>query len=144
LPADSLPEAALNPARNDLVELMLSSTGRMSRGAFLACAAVLLGLADAYAYELAPRIGPRLGWIVYPLLLFPTACILSKRLHDRGRAGWWAFVPVWALVEVFPQPSTPLGFVGLAVLAVTLVDLGLLPSKPETNRFGPPAEGRRS
>jgi uncharacterized membrane protein YhaH (DUF805 family) len=115
----------------------------MGRGAFLGCGAVLLALAYAYAYEVAPRLDPRLVWIVYTLLLFPTACILSKRLHDRGRAGWWAFVPVWALVVVWPQPSTPLGWVGAVVLAATLVELGLMPSRPEVNRFGPPAETRQ-
>jgi len=138
LPGDSLPEAALNPVRTDLLELMLSSTGRISRNAFLGCGAVLAALGYAYSSEVAPRVDPRLGWIVYPLLLFPTACILSKRLHDRSRAGWWAFVPVWALVVMWPKPSTPLGWAGMAVLAVTLVELGLMPSKPETNRFGPP------
>ena len=116
----------------------------MGRAAFLGCGAVLLALAYAYAVEVAPRLAPGLVWITYTLLLFPTACILSKRLHDRGRAGWWAFVPVWALVAAWPQPSTPLGWAGAAVLAVTLVDLGLFPSQPATNRFGPPAEGQRT
>jgi uncharacterized membrane protein YhaH (DUF805 family) len=122
---------------------MLSSAGRMSRAAFLA-AAVLLALAVGYRTGLAPRVDPRLGWIVYPLLLFPTACILSKRLHDRGRAGWWAFLPVWALVEAWPAPSSPLGYAATAVLAVTFVDLGLMPGAPGVNRFGRnPAELRR-
>jgi len=108
----------------------------MSRAPFLAIAAMLLALAAAYQYGLAPRLPRGPGWIVYPLLLFPTACILSKRLHDRGRAGWWAFVPVWALIEVWPRPGTPLGYVALAVLAVVFVDLGLAPGKPGVNRFG--------
>ena len=123
---------------------MFSSTGRMSRIAFLACAAVLLALAAAYAFGLAPRFGLRLGWIVYPLLLFPTACVLSKRLHDRGRAGWWAFVPVWALVEAWPRPETPLGYVALVALAAAFLDLGLMPGQPGVNRFGAnPAQVRR-
>jgi uncharacterized membrane protein YhaH (DUF805 family) len=124
---------------------MLSSTGRMSRTAFLACAAVLLVLAVAYQYGLAPIIPRGSGWIAYPLLLFPTACILSKRLHDRGRAGWWGFLVVWALVEAWPQPSNLFGYAALAVLAVTLLDLGLMPGQPGANRFGPnPAETRRA
>jgi uncharacterized membrane protein YhaH (DUF805 family) len=123
---------------------MLSSTGRMSRGAFLACAALLLALAVAYEYGLARGLGVRAGWIVYPLLLFPVACILSKRLHDRGRAGWWGFLVVWALVEAWPRPSNAFGYAALAVLAVTFLDLGLLPGQPGANRFGAnPAELRR-
>jgi uncharacterized membrane protein YhaH (DUF805 family) len=124
---------------------MLSSTGRMSRSAFLACAAVLLALAAAYEYGLGRGLSVRLGWIVYPLLLFPTACILSKRLHDRGRAGWWGFLIVWALVEAWPQPSNLFGYAALAVLAITFLDLGLMPGAPGVNRFGPnPAAARRA
>jgi uncharacterized membrane protein YhaH (DUF805 family) len=77
--------------------------------------------------------------------LFPTACILSKRLHDLGRAGWWAFVPVWALVEAWPRPATPLGYAALALLAATFVYLGLTPGQPGRNRFGlNPSELRRA
>ncbi len=144
LPLDSLPEVALSPARTDLVELMLSSTGRMSRAPFLACAAVLLALAAGYEYGLHRGLGLKAGWIVYPLLLFPTACVLSKRLHDRGRAGWWGFLVVWALVEAWPAPSNLFGYVAVAVLAVTFLDLGLMPGQPVANRFGPsPAKTQR-
>ena len=128
---------------------MLSSTGRMSRAAFLACAAVLLGLAAAYEQGLARGLGVRLGWIVYPLLLFPTACILSKRLHDRGHAGWWGFLVVWALVEgwiginAWPAPMTPVGSVALLVADLAALYLGLMPGQRGPNRFGSnPAETR--
>ena len=122
---------------------MLSSTGRLPRAAFLAAAAALLALAAAYEYGLHRGLDLRIGWIAYPLLLFPTACILSKRLHDRGRAGWWAFLVVWALIEVWPAPSNLFGYPALAVLAVTFLDLGLMPGQPGANRFGPnPAEAR--
>ena len=122
---------------------MLSSTGRMARAPFLACGAVLLALAAGYEYGLARGLGWRAGWVVYPLLLFPGACILSKRLHDRGRAGWWGFLIVWALVEAWPMPAGPFGYVALFVLAAAFIDLGLMPSQPERNRFGPaPAADR--
>ena len=124
---------------------MLSSTGRLSRAAFLGGAAVLLAAAAGYEYGLHRALGLRIGWLVYPLLLFPTACILSKRLHDRGRAGWWAFLVVWALVEAWPAPSNLSGYAALLVLAVTFLDLGLMPGAPEANRFGfNPANMRRA
>lgn len=128
------PEDALNPARIDWIELLFSSTGRLPRTAFLTAAALLLALAFAYQ-RLGAGLG--LGWIVYPALLFPAACILSKRLHDRGRAGWWAFAIVWALVEVWPTPVGPLGYAAAAVLALGFVELGLMPGRPGANRFGP-------
>jgi uncharacterized membrane protein YhaH (DUF805 family) len=116
----------------------------MSRLPFVGCAALLLTLATVYEYGLKPGLGVHAGWIVYPLLLFPAACILSKRLHDRGRAGWWGFLVVWALVEAWPQPSNLFGYAALAVLAVTFLDLGLMPGVPGANRFGAnPAEARR-
>jgi uncharacterized membrane protein YhaH (DUF805 family) len=115
---------------------MLSSTGRLSRAPFLACAAVLLAIAAGYEYGLVRLLGAHAGWVVYPLILFPTACILSKRLHDRGRAGWWGFLIVWALVEAWPQPRTWFGYAGVLVLVVTFLDLGLMPGQPGANRFG--------
>lgn len=65
------------------------------------------------------------------LLVLVTYTVVAKRLHDRGRSGWWQltlFVPVigwgWLLLELF-----------------------ILPGSPGVNRFGPhptfgvPAEG---
>ena len=98
---------------------------------------MLLALAAAYELGVVGVLHWRLGWIVYPALLFPTACILSKRLHDRGRAGWWAFVIVWALVEVWPVPTTRISYAFVAVLALGFVELGLMPGEPGANRFGP-------
>ena len=118
----------------------------MSRAAFWACVFALLLLGRAYQYQLLPHIDPRLGWIVYALLLFVLACVLSKRLHDRGRAGWWAFAPVWAVVQQWPRPSESLlSVVALLVLAVSGLDLMFMPGKPGVNRFGAnPAEARRT
>jgi uncharacterized membrane protein YhaH (DUF805 family) len=117
----------------------------MSRAVFLACATLLVALAVAYEYGLARGLGFHAGWVFYPLLLFPTACVLSKRLHDRGLAGWWGFLVVWALIEVWPQPSNLFGYAAMAVLAVTFVNLGLMPGQPGPNRFGPnPVDRRRA
>lgn len=130
-------ERPLKASRTDLAELMLSSTGRLSRAPFLACAALLLAIAMGYRYGLAGRLAGWAGWVVYPLILFPFACITSKRLHDRGRAGWWGFLIVWALIEAWPAPRTWFGYAGVLVLVVTFLDLGLLPGVAGRNRFGP-------
>ena len=103
---------------------------------------MLLALAAGYAWGVAGVLHWRLGWIASPALLFPTACILSKRLHDRGRAGWWAFAIVWALVEAWPSPHTPMGYVAAAVLALGFIELGLRPGEAGANRFGPSPAAR--
>jgi uncharacterized membrane protein YhaH (DUF805 family) len=124
------------------VELMLSSTGRLSRAAFLGASVVLLALALAFEYARTLGVDARWGWLVYAALLFSAACVLSKRLHDRGRAGWWGFLIVWALIEAWPRPASWLGWAAVLVLAATLFDLGLMPGEPGANRFGPPPQGR--
>jgi len=137
-----LPEPALTPVRTDLAELFLSSTGRMSRLAFLACALFLACLLGGFEYARAHGADPRLGWVAYPLLLFPTACILSKRLHDLGRAGWWGFLIVWALivqwgtVHAWPAPVEPVGYVAMMILIVAEAYLAFMPGERGPNRFG--------
>jgi uncharacterized membrane protein YhaH (DUF805 family) len=124
----------------------------MSRAPFVACALFLAALWAAFVYSRTFGVDPRWGWVVGPLLLFPTACVLSKRLHDRGRAGWWGFVIVWALVELALTMDasrisiTLLGYAAVVILIGALVYLVFLPGEPGQNRFGPnPAErGQRS
>jgi uncharacterized membrane protein YhaH (DUF805 family) len=129
---------------------MLSSTGRMSRLAFLACALVLAILSGVFEYARMLGVDPAWGWLVYPLLLFPTACIMSKRLHDVGRAGWWGFLIVWALVVQWgtfharPAPITPIGYLAIFVLVAAEAYLLCMPGEPTVNRFGSnPAKMRR-
>ena len=84
--------------RSELAELFLSSNGRLARTPFLIAAAILLGVAVLYEAIAGYTLHWLTGWVVYPALLFSGACVLSKRLHDRGRSGWWALL---ILVAVF-------------------------------------------
>jgi uncharacterized membrane protein YhaH (DUF805 family) len=129
---------------------MLSSTGRMSRLAFLGCGLVLAVLVGAYEYARTIGSAPWLDWVVYPLLLFPTACIMSKRLHDLGQAGWWGFLIVWALVvqwgtvHAWPAPITLVGRAAMIVLVSAEAYLVFVPGQPGVNRFGSnPAKARQ-
>ena len=71
-------------------------------------------------------------------MLFSAACVLSKRLHDRGRAGWWAAFPLWAFAVAWPAPHGVFGAIASLILVAAVVDLGVLPGQPAFNRFGPP------
>jgi uncharacterized membrane protein YhaH (DUF805 family) len=109
---------------------------------FLALAALLLALTLIYRRAL-PALGWT-GWIVYPALLFCAACILCKRLHDRGRAGWWAGLVLLAVWTA--SWPTQYGWQA-AVFLIAVVDLGLWPGQKGGNRFGPevgsPSAGAR-
>ncbi|HQR90868.1 MAG TPA: DUF805 domain-containing protein, partial [Caulobacter sp.] len=75
--------------------------------------------------------------LVYPALLFSGACILSKRLHDRGRSGWFAALILVAIVAVWPQPEHFLDFVFSIVILWAVVELGVMGSEQGANRYGP-------
>jgi uncharacterized membrane protein YhaH (DUF805 family) len=129
--------------RMDWTELLLSSTGRLPRTAFLICAALLLAAAAIYQAAPGAALHRLTGWIVYSALLFSSACIASKRLHDRGRSGWWAFVVIAGLIGAWPAPRGVLGLACALILAGSFIELGLMPGERGANRFGPsPARAR--
>ena len=81
------------------------------------------------------------GWLVWPLLVWVAACLLARRLHDRGRNGWFAALVLAALVAVWPQPSGFLDFPFVLVLIWAVVELGVLSGETGVNRYGPPPAG---
>ena len=127
----------MNGGQIDWVQLFFSSTGRLARTPFLAAIAlmiVFLGVYDAAASRILHWLT---GWFIYPVLLFSAACVLSKRLHDRGRSGWWAAMVLIAFAMIWPTPRGFLGFVACAVLVWTAVELGVMGGEQGANRFGP-------
>lgn len=103
---------------------------------------------------------PLFGPVLALALLWPSSCVLAKRLHDTGRSavpaavvatlclfmglfniglGLAATVPVYAVaafqLAVLAMVGT--GLLGLAALAL-LLWAGLTPSDPDANRFGLP------
>ncbi|MBP7704121.1 MAG: DUF805 domain-containing protein [Caulobacter sp.] len=122
----------------DWMELFFSSTGRVARGPFLIAAAVLIAIAALYEGGAADR--PTLhwltGWFVYPGLLFSACCVLSKRLHDRGRSGWLAAIVVLALIVAWPVPVGFIDFIACVVILWAVVELGVMPGEQGANRFG--------
>ena len=122
--------------QTELGELLFSAQGRLSRTPFLAAAAILLVIA------LLERALPSVlhwitGWVVYPALFFCGACVLSKRLHDRGRSGWFAALILFALVIVWPIPRTFLDFPFSLVVLWAVVELGVMGGEQGANRYGP-------
>ena len=123
--------------RIDLAALLFSAKGRLARGPFLVTAALLIAALALYEAVIWPPLHWVTGLFVYPLVLFCSACVLSKRLHDRGRNGWWAALILVAIVAVWPEPQGFFDFLFALVIVWAAVDLALIPGEQGTNRFGP-------
>ena len=122
-----------------LVDLFLNSTGRVGRFRFVLGAACLIG-----AWAVTDLLLPIPAWIhalVAAALVYCGFCVLSQRLHDRGRSGWWsglilaAFALAWPPL-LTPLSLTPLAGVATAALAVIAFDLAVLPGQKAFNRYG--------
>lgn len=124
----------MNP-KIDWSELFFSSTGRAGQvPSIIAGAILLLALA---VYESVVTGGLQfLGWIVYPVFFYCGACVLSKRLHDRGRSGWWAAIILLAIVMVWPAPTGFFDFIAVVVLIWAAIDLCVMPGERGDNRYG--------
>lgn len=117
-------------------ELFFSGQGRAPRVPSLIAAAVLVVLAALYEALVGSTLHWITGWVVYPALFYPGACVLSKRLHDRGRSGWWAALILASVVAVWPHPESFLDFPFFLVLLWAAVELALLPGEQGANRYG--------
>jgi uncharacterized membrane protein YhaH (DUF805 family) len=124
----------------DWGELFFSADGRAPRTASWIAAGVLLVLGAAYDGLAPPTLHWITGWFVYPPLFYSGACVLSKRLHDRGRSGWWAALVLAAVVAIWPEPGRafgPLAFLFGLVVVWAIIELGVMPGEVGANRYGP-------
>lgn len=72
--------------------LLLSPRGRIGRRDFW------LGFGVLMAGSIILTILPVVGQFAGIVLVWPLACILTKRLHDAGRSGWLLLLPLSAFV----------------------------------------------
>ena len=127
--------------RIDWAELFLSATGRLARTPFVIAAVAILVLIALYEAVVHTTLHWLTGWFVYPAVIYAGACLLSKRLHDRGRSGWWAAPIIVALIAIWPQLDGFFDFLFGVLILWALVELGLMGGERGANRFGPPARG---
>ena len=118
-------------------DLFLSAGGRLARTPFWIASAILIAVAAVYEAWVGPTLHWLTGWFFYPALLYMGACVLSKRLHDRGRSGWWAALVLFALVAIWPTPHGFGAFLFTLVLVWATIELGVMQSEDGANRFGP-------
>ena len=117
-------------------ELLFSAQGRAPRFPSLVAAGLLLIVTALYEAFANSAVHWITGWAVYPALFYLGACVLSKRLHDRGRSGWWAAPILVSIVAVWPHPAGFLDFVFFLVLVWAFVELALMPGEQGANRYG--------
>jgi uncharacterized membrane protein YhaH (DUF805 family) len=124
----------------DWSELFFSADGRVARLPFLVAGSILILLLTVYE-QFASAMGVLhlvTGVVVYPLFIFTGVCALSKRLHDRGRSGWWSLVIVIAFGLAWPFLfHSFLQLLGSVFLLWAFVELALMPGEQGSNRFGP-------
>jgi uncharacterized membrane protein YhaH (DUF805 family) len=107
-------------------ELYLSCRGRLSRRHYWLASLPLIGAQILIELLIASESTPVLAALLSLAVAIPSFVITIKRLHDRGRNGWFASIAAIPL----------LGAIWL------LIEAGLLPGTPGPNRFGPdPLEG---
>lgn len=115
----------------------MSSAGRAARGPSWIAVAVLFVASFFYETVASSPLKLLTFWVVYPLLLASAVCVLSKRLHDRGRSGWWAALVLMGVLMFWPSTHAVGAILAAPVIIWAVVELGVLPGEQGANRFGP-------
>lgn len=144
----------------DFQRVLFSFQGRTRRQHFWLAWLILLGAGVVVSF--IPFLGP----FIALAMIWPNTAIQVTRLHDMGKSGWFAVVPlavtIVGLIGIFStiglsyltnaqgleneDPAAIMGLVGPAMgigLVMFLVGLGFLlwigitDSQPGDNRFGP-------
>ena len=120
------------------MELFFASAGRMGRGAFLLTTAAIVALFAVYEHGVRGGVHAATAWLAHFVLFVAAVSVLSKRLHDRGRSGWWSAPIMLAFILAWPEPRGWFGWLAIAALVWPAVDLGVMPGQAGFNRFGGP------
>lgn len=120
----------------DWRSLFISAAGRAARAPSWIGVGVLFGASLLYEAVASSALKLLTFWFIYPLLLACGACVLSKRLHDRGHSGWWAALVLIAVLFVWPTPHGAPAILAVPVIIWAVVELGVLPGEQGANRFG--------
>ena len=91
----------------DWKNLFLNANGRIGQKDFW------IGFLILFVVSFVVHFIPVLGQILWLVLIYPTVCLYSKRLHDFGKSGWLVLVPYAVL---FLALVIAVMFVGTAVL----------------------------
>lgn len=113
-----------------------SAGGRCARTPFWIGVGVLILLSALYEGAAGTELRLLTFWFVDPALLASATCVLAKRLHDRGRSGWWAALILLAWVVMWPGSRGAGAAAAWLVIIWSVVELGLMPGEQGANRHG--------
>lgn len=124
---------------------LFSFKGRIGRRDFWIWI-ILWVLSMTLLFTLANRglLGFQTAAFALVCLVWPTACVMVKRLHDRGRHGAWALLMVlaWMLLSGHwvMLNATLAWLVGrlipVVIMVMMLIDLGAFVGTQGENRYG--------
>ena len=133
--------------REQAIDLLFRFDGRIGRSDYW-IAWPLWIIANVAMFLVTALLGwlPYLAivlWLIFSLLLLNSAIAVGrKRLHDRGKSGWWLllFYLGPTLCQIAGQMSDMgliLSYASFALVAWAIVELGVLPGTVGPNRYGP-------
>jgi uncharacterized membrane protein YhaH (DUF805 family) len=126
-----------------------SFKGRIGRREFWCgigiCFALIFTILTLYGMNVLPMSYAVAG---SALILYPTAAIFSKRLHDRNKRGGWALLLVLAclLLTLDWSATAPIWqwgigrFIPMLIFVMMILDCGVFRGTEGANRFGESAE----
>lgn len=143
-----MPFDGINPTMR-LQHALFSFNGRLGRRDFwIWMASWLVLMVGAFTFADRQWIEIKSAAFAVVVLLWPTAAVMVKRLHDRNRSALWAlfFILAWMLAaghwDMIPALwQWVVGRLIPIILFVALfIDCGVFAGTPGINRFGPEPE----
>jgi uncharacterized membrane protein YhaH (DUF805 family) len=144
----------------NLVDLLLSTEGRINRLRFWIGTLILAVISLSVSYLILAATGPTQTAVLLTVLVafalaYPSYAIMAKRFQDRDKPGYLALlgiVPVYTVNLLYTfdvldlsAPTTFSRFLDVILLLIglwILVELGCLKGSAGPNRYGPDPLGQ--
>ena len=119
-----------------LQQWLFSIKGRIGRRDFWIWIAIwLVTMSALFTLAGSNLLNLQTAAFIIVCLLWPTAAVVVKRLHDRGKSGLWALLMVLAMLPQVWQWGVG-RFVPTLIIVMMLIDLGAFVGTQGENKFG--------
>ena len=128
-----------------LQQWMFSIKGRIGRRDFWIWMAIwVLAMSALFTLAGTHLLNVQTAALILVCLLWPTAAVPIKRLHDRGKSGLWALLMILAWMLLAGNWSVLPGvwqwvvgrFVPTLIIVMMFIDLGAFVGTQGENKFG--------